>query len=308
MNNRKFKISDVVNEDFLKFPLVLLANQQYREISLEAKFVYSLLLNRLTLSQRNGWTNKDNEVYLIYTREEAANTLNISYKKAISAFKELIKVGLLEEQRQGRGYPNLLYLLKTELDDGQAKEFSDHFEGTSLSEESIEITGYDNTADQDMSKGQSKIFRNGISAHPFLAGQELPELPSIKNDIKKTDHSKMDQSQSALSGGQADNEALERILGQCELEIFDSTTQLIFQNAIERLFYSEQLHIGNATLPQTKVRSYLNLLNGEILAGVYDTLKSNTEPIKNMTAYLMSSIFNAICENESRILFSFRGG
>ena len=89
MIERTYRVSDVVNEEFLRFPLTLLANPKYREMSLEAKFIYSLLLNRLTLSQKNNWINEDNEVYLIYTREDAANTLNITYRKAISAFKDL---------------------------------------------------------------------------------------------------------------------------------------------------------------------------------------------------------------------------
>ena len=103
MIERTYKISDVVGEQFMRFPLSLLANPQYRQMSLEAKFVYALLLNRLGLSQKNRWVNEEKEVYLIYTREEAAATLNISYRKAIAVFKELIENGLLYEQRQGRG-------------------------------------------------------------------------------------------------------------------------------------------------------------------------------------------------------------
>ena len=103
MMERTYRVNDIVSEEFLRLPLSLLANPKYKQMSLEAKFVYSLLLNRMTLSQRNRWFNDENEVYLIYTREEAANTLNISYKKSIAAFKELIEVGLLFEQRQGRG-------------------------------------------------------------------------------------------------------------------------------------------------------------------------------------------------------------
>ena len=81
MIERTYRISDVVDDSFLRFPMTLLANPQYKEMSLESKFIYSLLLNRLTLSQRNGWINEEGEVYLIYTREEAAEMLNISYKR-----------------------------------------------------------------------------------------------------------------------------------------------------------------------------------------------------------------------------------
>ena len=92
-------MNDVIKSEFLRLPLTLLANPKYKAMSLEAKFIYSLLLNRMTLSQRNDWINEDNEVYLIYTREEAASPLNISYKRSIAAFKELIRNGLLYEQR-----------------------------------------------------------------------------------------------------------------------------------------------------------------------------------------------------------------
>ena len=122
-----YKLSDVVDSDFIKLPLTLLADKKYREISIEAKVIYSLLLNRLSLSQKNNWVNENNEVYIIYTREEAANMLNISYKKAISGFKELISNHLIIEQRRGHGFPNLIYLIKAETSDEDAEQFSNFF-------------------------------------------------------------------------------------------------------------------------------------------------------------------------------------
>ena len=96
---RCYTISDVIDQEFIRFPMSLLANPRYKAISLEAKMIYALLLNRLSLSQKNGWVNEEKEVYLIYTREEAAEMLGISYKKAISAFKELIAISLHYEVR-----------------------------------------------------------------------------------------------------------------------------------------------------------------------------------------------------------------
>ena len=59
MIERTYRVSDVVGDEFLRFPLTLLANPKYKEMSLEAKFIYSLLLNRLTLSQKtDGLTRK----------------------------------------------------------------------------------------------------------------------------------------------------------------------------------------------------------------------------------------------------------
>ena len=187
MIDRTYRVNDVVKSEFLRLPLALIANPKYKQMSLEAKFIYSLLLNRMTLSQKNDWINEDNEVYLIYTREEAANTLNISYKKSISAFKELIQNGLLYEQRQGLGAPNLLYVLKAELTDKDAAEFNESFDGNNDENGEKEpanplnmqmcqngISRHAETTHQDMPKSHIKNCQNGTSRTVKTAHQELP--------------------------------------------------------------------------------------------------------------------------------------
>lgn len=179
---RSYRIRDVVKEDFLRFPFALLANPKYTAMSLEAKFVYALLLNRLSLSQKNGWVNEDGEVYLIYTREEVSNTLNISYKKAIAAFKELMEQGLLYEQRQGRGYPNLLYVLKLELSDQEASEFVEDFNQVGRLEEPDVMQENQDQADrsadpahQDLPKPHALMCKNGTSGPVGMEGLDLPD-------------------------------------------------------------------------------------------------------------------------------------
>ena len=351
---RTYRVSDVVDSEFLRLPLSLLANPKYKQMSLEAKFIYALLLNRMTLSQRNNWINKDNEVYLIYTREEAANTLNISYRKAIAAFKELIQNGLLHEQRQGLGAPNLLYVLKAELTDKDATEFGAAFDG--------EIP-----AEEPENPDNSQICKNGISRHAIIAHQELPNL-HIKNcqngtsrsadtdisrtaesetsrhaesehqdvlnlhtskinssntDLSNTDHSQIDSikienSQSinppfqqngtagaVLTDGQTDEEhILQYIFSKCELHIFVPNVQQMLKQAIERLFYSESFKIGDARLPKSKIRSYLWLLDADILNSVMESVKACESTVVNPMAYLMSTIINAICEKESSFLIN----
>lgn len=80
---RSYAISDVIGQEFIRFLLTLLVNPKSKAISLEAKTIYALLLNRLSLSQNNSWINENKEEYLIYTREETADMLGISYKKKL---------------------------------------------------------------------------------------------------------------------------------------------------------------------------------------------------------------------------------
>lgn len=326
MIDRTYRISDVVNEEFLRFPLTLLANPKYREMSLEAKFVYSLLLNRLTLSQKNNWINEDNEVYLIYTREDVAETLNITYRKAISAFKELLAAGLLHEQRQGRGFPNLLYVLKAELTDEDAASFTEEFEGANEENEpetpdemqtcSFRSSRHAEIAVLDMQNPQFKICENGTSRPAGNAVQDMQIPHPRKTDNIQTENSYIENSPSIYPAGaetfeaaidrptDEDTQNIERILGRCELHLFRKNIRQMFVAAIERLYYSDTLKIGNARLPQQKVRSCLNLLTSDILMSALESMKQNEARIVNPTAYLMSTIINTICEQESELILS----
>lgn len=121
-----YKINDIISCEFLKIPKAMFANKSYRSLSSDAKLTYALLYDRLSLSKLNGWINENEEVYLIYTREEITEDLGITYKKAISAFKELISANLIKEQRCGRGIPNKIYIVKLELSEKQAKTYVKH--------------------------------------------------------------------------------------------------------------------------------------------------------------------------------------
>ena len=114
-----YKINDIISCEFLKIPKIMFANDEYRRLSSDAKLAYALLYDRLSLSK----INENEEVYLIYTREEIAENLGITYKKSISAFKELLSANLITEQRCGRGIPNKIYIVKPELSEKQAKTY-----------------------------------------------------------------------------------------------------------------------------------------------------------------------------------------
>lgn len=346
---RTYRVSDVLGDQFLRVPFSLLANPKYKQMSLEAKFIYSLLLNRMTLSQRNNWINQDNEVYLIYTRQEAAEALNITYKKSIAAFKELIRNGLLHEQRQGLGAPNLLYVLKAELADEDAVEFGAAFEGETPAEEPETVgnpqicqngtSRHAKTAHQEVPKQHIKTCQNGTSrdadsdisrpAETDTSGtaemehQDLPNPHTSKTDITKTDFSQIDfrkiesslslcptapqygRADVVLTDGQADEEhILQYLLNKCDMHLFAPNIRQMLQQAIERLFYSESLKIGDAKLPKAKIRSYLWLLDTEVLQTVMESVKQCEGRIVNPTAYLMSTIINTICEKESGFLIS----
>ena len=96
---------------FYRVPKVLFTNDRFREVSSEAKILYSILLERMDLSAKNGWIDEQGRVYIICTIEEIMEKLHCANQKATRLMTELEdKCGLIERKRQGQGKPNLIYV------------------------------------------------------------------------------------------------------------------------------------------------------------------------------------------------------
>ena len=140
------------------------------------------------------------------------------------------------------------------------------------------------------------------------ADSDVPEpqdLGASNTDFSQPDTAFSDVSPSVPSeDGPADDEKeLTGILDACELSYFEPEVARVFENAIERLFYSDNLRIGQAVLPQSRVRSRLHLLNYFVLQEAEINLRGNRNaPVRDSTKYVMSTIYNCITETESNLM------
>ena len=99
--NRTYRLSDVVNERFLRLPLSLFANPNYKRLSAESKLVYSLLLDRMSLSVKNCWFDEENRVYIIYTIDDILSDFGCERQKALKLLDELENgIGLVPSQQR----------------------------------------------------------------------------------------------------------------------------------------------------------------------------------------------------------------
>ena len=99
---------------FYQLPKFLFKKEKYKKMSTEAKTMYALFIDRMKLSIKNNWLDKDDNVYIIFTNEEVRQELNCCIATAVKVVKELKKYGLILTKRQGLGKPNLIYLQKVE--------------------------------------------------------------------------------------------------------------------------------------------------------------------------------------------------
>ena len=96
---------------FYRIPKALFTEPNFRELSTDAKVLYGILLDRMSLSLKNQWLDAQNKFYIIFTVEEIMDALNCANQKATRLMVELEKqAGLIERKRQGLGRPNLIYV------------------------------------------------------------------------------------------------------------------------------------------------------------------------------------------------------
>ena len=95
---------------FYKVPKVLCTEEEFRKLSSDAKLLYGLLLDRVSLSQKNGWVDENGRIYVVFTLDNIMISLNCSDKTATKMLVELEKHGLIERKRQGQGKPVLIYV------------------------------------------------------------------------------------------------------------------------------------------------------------------------------------------------------
>ena len=95
---------------FYRIPKALFQEQRFQSLSTDAKTLYGILLDRMSLSAKNGWLDKQDRVFILFTIEDVKRTLCCADNKATKLLRELEKFGLIERKRRGQGKPSLVYV------------------------------------------------------------------------------------------------------------------------------------------------------------------------------------------------------
>ena len=260
---------------FLRVPKILLQNEAFSGISAEAKLLYSLLFDRTELSNKNGWLDDQNRVYIIFTVAEIRECMNCGNKKAIQLLDELEnKAGLIERKRQGLGKPNLIY-----------------------------VKSFYRTVDK---YGERHFLKcqNDTSGSVKMTSQEMSESHSNNTDNKKTDMNHTDLSflpgrESKRSDDYAQYESYFRSELEIPILIRNSPTEKETLEGILDLLAEtcsskkKTIRIAGDDKPIEVVKSRLMKLNSMHIQFVLDCLKENTTCVRDMKQYLLTTLFNA---------------
>ena len=165
---------------FVRVPKVLFTDKEhFGGLSNEAKLLYGLLLERMSLSRKNNWIDKHNRVYIIFPVEEIEESLDVGHEKALNLLKELDDqsgIGLVKKKRRGLGLPSILYVKNFIV---KGEQNTDRVPTSRSTENKF----------QEVGKTDFKKSENQTSENPKNRLLEVRNSDSNNIDIKNTDMS-----------------------------------------------------------------------------------------------------------------------
>lgn len=204
---------DLERFQFFMLPKILVTGEQLKTISSDAKILYACLFDRISLSAKNDWLDKEGRIYIIFTIEEIMKTINRSRPTAVKALDELDKntrgIGLIERKRLGFGKPNIIYV----------KDFTS-YEGEKLENQT--------SRSKDIELQEVKKF-NYRSKETEL--QEVKKVDPTNTNYIKTDSTKTDFNQEQKAFGAFQNV----FLSNKELSNLKNILSNQLENYIQRL-------------------------------------------------------------------------
>ena len=291
---------------FYRIPKALFTDAHFQGVSMEAKLLYGLMLDRMGLSVRNGWLDSDGKVYIFFTLEDALAMLGYGKDKAVRLFKELDDIGLIERRKQGQGRPTRIYVKNFILP-------ADSGEGTSVpaAEEPLPQT--------------SEKPKSALRDMPEVLTSEKPKSGLLENrslDFGKTDTNKTDKNKTEMSNTETPStplpptavrrrsgtdrrgevEAYRTIIRKnidCDILLRDCGCDPNLLNGCVELMAEvcassrETIRVNQEELPTEQVRSRLLKLDMTHIAYALDVLTHAAAPVGNVRGYLLSVLYNA---------------
>ena len=254
---------------FYRIPKLLFQDSRFQPLSTDAKTLYGILLDRMSLSARNGWLDKAGRVFIIYTVQEVQDSLGCADKKSTKLLRELEEYGLIERKRRGQGKPSLVYV----------KNFS-----------------------AESSKESVKNRDNDDSCGFKIACQDPAKSRCNKTKENDTEMSETDPFYSEEADGMSKRTQLEEYFSQSlEIDLLlrlcpddEDTIYQIMDLLVDTCATKRKtLRIAGDDKPAEVVRSRFMKLNADHIRFVLKCLAENSSPIRNMKQYLLASLYNA---------------
>ena len=284
MNFKYFYGTEADQFSFYRIPKALFTNDCFKDLSSDAKILYGLMLDRMSLSIKNQWFDEENRAYIYFSIEDIMELLNCGRNKAVKSLQELDDekgIGLIEKRRQGFGKVTIIYVksfIQEECEE-EKKEKSKMVKftnQTSVEEEGTEevyISNSNNTNINNTNLSENKsnhiVSADGIGSEE----DEMETLHAYQSLIKEN----LDYDSLLVSHPHDKNQ-------------IDEIVDLIVETVMCK---SDKVLIASNWYSGALVRGKFMKLDYSHVEYVLHCLEENTSKIKNIKKYLLAALFNA---------------
>lgn len=286
---------------FYRVPRLLIKDERFKKLSSDAKLLYGLMLDRMSLSMKNEWFDEDNRAYIIYTIDSIMEDLGCGKEKAVKVLAELDSVkgiGLVEKVRRGLGKPDIIYV----------KNFA------SLPENVDEKKSGNTDKITEVGKSDFRKSENQTSGSQEIEPQEVGESnPNYTNynqtDLNYTEESYINPIIQSDSGKKDTMDVMDDVQTYIELikenisydhhmhydgygkrELYDELFQVICEVVCVK---RPTIRVAGEEYPYELVKSRFLKLESSHLEYVIGCMQNTTTKITNIKAYMVTALYNA---------------
>ena len=286
---------------FYRIPKLLFTDERFKDLSTDAKVLYGLMLDRMSLSAKNQWYDREKKVFIYFSLEDVMELLNCKKNKAIDTMKELDAengVGLIEKVRQGQGKPTMIYVKNFMEKQEQKLEKQTSGENRGISE-----VGKTNLLELEKPTSRSPFFGS------LEVGKTNPNNLKYNNtDVSETESNLIQSGTDGDGGSDSDkmpmdetsayaeiireNIALDSLL--CSYPLDRELLEGIFDLILETVLYKgDRIVIASNVYPIELVKSKFLKLDDTHILYVLNCMRGNTTKVRNIKKYLLAALFNA---------------
>ena len=287
-------------------------------LSLEAATLYSLMLDRVGLSVKNGWTDGLGRIFIYFVQKDVQKFLRCGHNRATAFVRELERFGLIERKRQGLGKPAMIYVknffgcgnnVAPQNETNEAVDPSRNEEKVSaVQREESSNKALFSTPEEAVNTaqtGQSRVPAEGSLDCPNRAANEtekketeltetnriLPQPPRTDRESSRYGRNLMDEMQWVREEIR-ENIDYEGLVWDypCDSGIFDGYVELMTEACCA---VRKTIRICGQDIPTAVVRSRFLKLDREHILYVRDCLCTTTSTIRNIKAYALAALYNA---------------
>lgn len=322
INNNKFDFyygKEAEQFNFYRIPKLLFTDSRFSKVSIEAKVLYGLMLDRMSLSIKNGWVDEENRVYIYFKVSDAMEYMNICKDKCIKLFAELDVekgCGLIFRKRQGLGKPSVIYVMKfnsgkheekNELDNGEASNLQRSEKQTSVSMESTDFKKSEKQTSvkseiptsesldiipqevDDTGTNENKINNNKYNNTEFSDTYPITSYPQ-KVKTSNTDVMDVMREREEYKELISENIEYDFLVKNYSKEAADGILEIMLDAVCSRRDY---LIVAGDEIPQAAVKSRLLKLDYGHVEYVLDCMNRNTSKVRNIKSYLLTTLYNS---------------